>query len=62
MKTRVLKTKPATPMIDEHDLFKTEDFQWLREIHSVLSPYWSARSGYAGAVPKTDPRVLKRVL
>jgi|GEM_PF-2078608 len=33
----------------KRDLLVTEDFSWLGEIHKVLSPYWSARSGYQGA-------------
>jgi len=30
----------------QNDQMKTDDFEWLYEIHTVLSPFWSARSGY----------------
>ena len=44
--------KATKPTIDELELLRSEDFKWLAEIHNVLSPYWSARSGYqAGRTP-----------
>jgi len=35
-----------TSKIAAHPELRDEDFAWLGEIHQVLSPYWSARSGY----------------
>jgi len=35
-----------TSKASNHSELRNEEFEWLGEIHAVLSPYWSARSGY----------------
>jgi hypothetical protein len=43
------KTAKPKKQREEQEILQAEDFQWLAEIHSVLSPFWSARSGYQNA-------------
>jgi hypothetical protein len=51
-----MKARSSVPRTDEHALLRQEDFMWLAEINKVLSPYWSARSGYENEKVDTLPK------
>jgi len=58
MKQSTAKRQTKARLAEQEQLL-TEDFRWMGEVHKVLSPFWSARTGYqapridAGS-PKTE--------
>lgn len=48
MKRAVSPLRRRKSLSREWNLLQHDDFAWLAQVHKALSPYWSARSGYAG--------------